>query len=159
MLRKLFLISTLLIIFWYNSKDNNDDVIINEVVYENNSAYNEKVCKSILIIEKINLNKCMNYNDVDKDIAVLYDDKTIVLAGHSGNATNAYFRYLYKLEIGDEVVFYHNSVKNNYRVKNIKTKLKKDKLVFDNIDDQLIMITCSYTNKNEQIVYILSKNA
>lgn len=134
-----------------------EDIKVVEATYNLNDSYNEEKCQNILIIPKINLNKCMNINDVNKDIVILYDSNTIVLASHSGNANNAYFKNLYKLKVNDKVIFYHNNKKNNYIVKEIKTKLKKDKLSFENIDNQLILVTCSYSSKDEQLVYYLKK--
>lgn len=159
---KRFCFSFLLIIIvitLYIYSHQNDSKIVEEslVNYDIDSSYNELICKNILIIEKINLQKCMNESNVDKDIVVLFDDKTIVLAGHSGNASNAYFKDLYKLDVSDKVVFYHNHEKNEYYVKKMETKKKKDKLKFENIENQLILVTCSYTKKDEQIVYFLQK--
>lgn len=128
-----------------------------DATYNLSDSYDEVKCQNILIINKINLNKCMNINDVDKDIAILYDSNTIVLASHSGNAKNAYFKNLYKLTYDDETIFYHNNEKNTYIVVDIKTKLKSEQLSFENKDNQLILITCSYTSKDEQLVYYLEK--
>lgn len=151
----IFLIIVIITFSVIDKKKN--EKVIKEATYNLSDSYDEIKCQNILIIPKISLNKCMNINDVDKDIAILYDSKTIVLAGHSGNAKNAYFRNLYKLKVNDEVVFYHHNAKNNYIVKEIKTKFKKDKLSFENIDNQLILVTCSYSKKDEQLVYYLEK--
>ncbi|MGM9834237.1 MAG: sortase [Bacilli bacterium] len=162
MLRKKIIFSFLLLVllfFFLFSFPKNEKKEVYESLsnYELNSSYNEMICKNILIIDKINLKKCMNVNDVDKDIAVLYDDKTLVLAAHSGTAFNAYFKNLYKLNLNDEVIFYHNKEKNTYYVTDIGKKKKKDKLEFSNIENQLILITCSYNKKDEQIIYFLQK--
>ena len=122
-------------------------------------SYNEKVCKNILIINKIGLKKCMNGNDVDQDVVVLYDDETIVIAGHSGTGKTAYFRNLYKLNEGDSVLLYHDGEKDEYIVSHISYKSKDEKLSFSNLPNQLILITCSYQNKTQQLVYFLYKNA
>lgn len=158
MLKRLLYLSIifLLILSKFIKNDINKETVI-ESTYEYSDSYNTSECKSILIIPKIDLYKCMNINDVNKDIAILYDDKTTVLAAHSGTGSKAIFKDLYKLQLNDEVIFYHNGLKNIYYVVNIDKKLKKDNLSFENIDNRLIMITCSYTNKNEQIIYYLTK--
>ncbi len=150
----LLIIGFILIAIYVQKKE---DQIVIDATYNLSDSYDEVKCQNILIISKINLNKCMNINDVDKDIAILYDSETIVLASHSGNANNAYFKNLYKLIKGDEVIFYHQNSKNIYRVVDIKTKLKSDQLSFANKNNQLILITCSYTKKDEQLVYYLEK--
>lgn len=150
----------LLILFLLSSSfldTRKEEEIVSTATYNLSDNYDEVKCQSILIIPKINLNKCMNNNDVSKDVAILYDSDTVVLASHSGNAKNAYFRNLYKLTYGDEVIFYHHDIKNIYIVKEIKTKLKKDKLSFANKKDVLILVTCSYTKKDEQLTYYLQK--
>lgn len=150
-----FLIIFIILLSFFTKKQENKMVI--DATYNLSDSYDEVKCQNILIINKINLNKCMNINDVDKDIAILYDSNTIVLASHSGNAKNAYFKNLYKLTYDNEVIFYHNNEKNNYKVVDIKTKLKSEQLSFENKDNQLILITCSYTSKYEQLVYYLEK--
>ena len=150
----LLIIGFILIAIYVQKKE---DQIVIDATYNLSDSYDEVKCQNILIISKINLNKCMNINDVDKDIAILYDSETIVLASHSGNANNAYFKNLYKLIKGDEVIFYNQNSKNIYRVVDIKTKLKSDQLSFANKNNQLILITCSYTKKDEQLVYYLEK--
>lgn len=161
MLRNLVNISiillTIIVIFVPFLEKKKENKIIIDATYNLSDSYDKIKCRSVLIIEKINLNKCMNINDVDKDIAILYDSNTIVLASHSGNARNAYFKNLYKLTYSNEVIFYHNNEKNIYIVVDIKTKLKSEQLSFVNKDDQLILITCSYTSKDKQIVYYLEK--
>lgn len=131
---------------------------ISEATATQPDSYNEKVCKNILIINKIGLKKCMNGNDVNQDVVVLYDDETIVIAGHSGTGKTAYFRDLYKLEKGDSVLFYHQGKKEEYVVSHVSYKSKDEKLSFSNLPNQLILITCSYQDKTQQLVYFLYKN-
>lgn len=151
----ILLIIAVLLFSLFEKKQEEQKVV--EATYDLSDSYDEAKCQNILIIPKINLNKCMNINDVNKDIAILYDSNTVVLASHSGNANNAYFKNLYKLKVNDEVIFYHQNKKNVYKVTEIKTKLKKDKLSFENKKNQLILVTCSYTKKDEQLVYYLEK--
>lgn len=149
------LVVTLILIPLFNSKKEEQEVI--DATYNLSNSYDEIKCQNILIIPKINLNKCMNINDVSKDIAILYDSNTIVLASHSGNAHNAYFKNLYKLKVNDEVIFYHQKLKSKYKVREIKTKLKSEQLTFENKENQLILVTCSYKSRDEQLVYYLEK--
>lgn len=149
------LVVTLILIPLFNSKKEEQEVI--DATYNLSNSYDEIKCQNILIIPKINLNKCMNINDVSKDIAILYDSNTIVLASHSGNAHNAYFKNLYKLKVNDEVIFYHQNLKSKYKVREIKTKLKSEQLTFENKENQLILVTCSYKSRDEQLVYYLEK--
>ena len=132
---------------------------IREAIAQQADSYNEKVCKNILIINKIGLKKCMNGSSVDQDVVVLYDGNTIVIAGHSGTGKTAYFKNLYKLEMGDSVILYHNGKRNEYIVSHVSDKEKEEKLAFSDVSDQLILITCSYQDKTKQLVYFLYKNA
>lgn len=160
LISKIILLLTICFFFYLVNQEsvNSEEKQVSKAIAEQPDSYNEKTCKNILIINKIGLKKCMNSNDVDKDVVVLYDDKTIVLAGHSGTGKTAYFRNLYKLEEGDTVFFYHDGQKEEYIVSHSSYKIKEEDFFFSNVPNQLILITCSYQDKSQQLVYFLYKN-
>ena len=62
-----------------------------------------------------------NYPDVEKG--------NLILAAHSGNGYNAYFRDLYRLEKKDTVNVYYNDVKYTYEIADIYLQDKIGRLV------------------------------
>ena len=116
----------------------------------------------VLNIPKINLNKGI-YNIVDKNnnvsenIEILsssnLDNNTIILAAHSGTASNAYFNNLNKLSINDILYIYYNQKKYTYIIKDMYYIPKKGYLKIEkNISNTLILITCSTIYNDKQII-------
>lgn len=116
----------------------------------------------ILDIPKINLNKGIydlfsSENDISKNIEILncsnLDKNTIVLASHSGTAANAYFNNLVNLSINDEIYIYYNHKKYIYIISDIYYIDKTGYLeIENNLENKLILITCSLIYKNQQII-------
>ena len=122
-----------------------------------------------LTIPKINLKKGFTekeskYNTVNRNIQILsssdYPDKelgNVIIAGHSGNSSVAFFNKLYLLNIGDFAYIEYKGVKYTYKITNIyhvdrngKIEVRRNKNV-----STLTLITCSRTdNKKTQAVYI-----
>lgn len=123
--------------------------------------YIEKKEKPIgnIIIPKIKVNndlydiKSPN-NDVDKNVALLYkNNHIIVLAAHSGTGKAAYFKNLNQLNINDEIIINLDNNKNKYIVKNIWEEEKNGTINFkEEYDNQLVLTTCSPTNKKKQLI-------
>ena len=80
----------------------------------------------------------------------------MILAAHSGNGYNAYFRDLYRLEKKDTVNVYYNDVKYTYEIADIYLQDKIGRLVIyrDKSKTTLTLITCTRNNRTKQSVYI-----
>jgi LPXTG-site transpeptidase (sortase) family protein len=99
-------------------------------------------------------------NNVKKNIQVLkFGINNIILAAHSGNSSNAYFKDLYKLELSDLVNIYYQDIIINYKIVNIFSVDKKGYIDIDNkyLNDTLILITCNQKDKTKQIVIICER--
>ena len=99
--------------------------------------------------------KPSNYPDVDKG--------NFIIASHSGTSNISYFKNLYKLVVGDEVIVYYNHVKYVYKIVNIYTHPKNGEVAIYRDENKTIitLITCTRNDDNNQTVYIgelVSKN-
>lgn len=113
----------------------------------------------VLEIPKINLKKGIyNINDsrnnIDKNITILNMNDNLeylVLVSHSGNATNAYFKDLYKLYFDDSIIIYYDKQKIEYKVNRIYRYDKNEKFSLSQNDKKkLILITC--LNKENYLI-------
>ena len=93
--------------------------------------------------------KPSNYPDVEKG--------NFILAAHSGNGYNAYFKDLYKLSNDDNAYVYYNNKKYTYKITNIYTQAKVGRLsVYRKKDTtSLTLITCTKDDESTQTVYVL----
>ena len=122
---------------------------------------------AVLEIPKINFKRGLvaktdSLNNVKYNVKILKEsifpnsseNSHIILAGHSGNASNAYFRNLKKLNMKDKIFFYYKNVKYIYEVSNIyeveKTGQVRLKLT---LGSDISLITC-VSGTNKQVVYI-----
>ena len=107
----------------------------------NSSANNVQINLQII--------KPSNYPDVEKG--------NFILAAHSGNGYNAYFKDLYKLSNDDNAYVYYNNKKYTYKITNIYTQAKVGRLsVYRKKDTtSLTLITCTKDDESTQTVYIL----
>ena len=81
------------------------------------------------------------------------NNKFIILASHSGNNNNAYFKKLVYLSINDLIYIYYNSTIYTYKINKIYYINKTGYMTIDNNkSDKLILITCSKTNKTKQLI-------
>ena len=120
-------------------------------------------------IPKINLNKGFTaidspYNTVNKNVEVVkgstYPDVlngNFILAAHSGNSYLAYFKNLYKLNIGDEAIVTYQNKKYTYKIVNIYEQEKTGKIAIyrDMNKTCLTLVTCTKDSKTKQTIYIL----
>lgn len=135
-------------------------------IEENTSIYNyvnnkKSKYEGILEIPKLNFERGIsNDNDINKNITFInksempnIPNSTTIIAGHSGNNSNSYFKNLYKLKIGDYAYLIYDNIKYEYKIYKIDTidKTGKLKLKKDNIK-KLILITCKDLDK-QLIVY------
>ena len=122
-----------------------------------------------LEIKKINLNlgfvsKKSYYNNVNRNIELLsasdYPDKekgNTIIAGHSGSSSLAFFKNLYKLELGDTARIHYKQKIYTYKISNIYNvpKVGYVSINRDVNNTVLTLITCTKNSKTEQTIYIL----
>jgi len=143
----------------FKINQNNYEVAVNNKLL-NNDYY------AIIEIPKINLKreiyeiKNIN-NNVDSNILVhknsIFPGKAksnVILAAHSGNGKNAYFKNLYKLKTNDTIYLYFNSFKYEYEIQEIEYQNKTGSLyIKEGFDNMITLITCTYNNQNTQTIY------
>lgn len=151
-----------------------DTEIINEIVEEPTSeVVNDNVVTEYYIgyleIPKINLYRGFvdmnsSANNVQINLQIIkpssypdVDKGNFILAAHSGNGYNAYFRDLYQLSNDDYAYVYYNNKKYTYQITNIYTQPKVGRLsVYRKKDTtSLTLITCTKDDESTQTVYIL----
>jgi len=140
-----------------NSNENN----------KKNDEYKEDYI-AILEIPKINLkrgivDKNSYRNNVNYNIEIINpssmpdeENGNLILASHSGNGYNAYFRNLYLLKKDNLSYIYYNGFKYVYKVVDKYNDDKDGKIVIKRRSDvtTLTMITCNPNKKTKQIVII-----
>lgn len=119
----------------------------------------------IVDIPKIKLRKGLfskdsSQNDLNKNIQILKEsdmpDKEngiFILAAHSGNNYNAFFRDVHKLQIEDKIYIYYKKIKYTYKIYNIYDieKTGKAEVMSDKESTIITLITC-IPNTNRQLV-------
>lgn len=123
---------------------------------------NKEEYYAILEIPKINLKKeiysiCDKRNNVEKNILVHENSnfpKNIILASHSGNRSNAYFKDLYKLKIKDDITIYYQNKVYKYIIEEIEEQNKTGNLYLkEDLSERIILITCTKNNNKTQMIY------
>lgn len=118
-----------------------------------------------LTIPKINIKeklyqKDSSHNNIEEHVTILKEskmpneqDSIIFLAAHSGSGSKAYFNHLNQLTINDLIILTYNNQPITYIVKNIWEETKTGYIhVNKEPKPQLILTTCSPTNKNKQLI-------
>lgn len=121
---------------------------------------------AILEIPKIELKKILfpindSNNNVDKNLLIVKESvfpenerSNVIIAGHSGNGKNAYFKNLYKINIGEELVLYYNDYIYTYEVKEIEFQDKTGTLYLSqDYQKMLTLITCTRNDSKHQTIY------
>ena len=121
---------------------------------------------AILEIPKIDLKKELfpidsKDNQVNKNLMILKEStfpnnasSQVIIAGHSGTASNAYFKDLYKLNIEDQINLYYDDYMYSYVIKKIEKQPKTGSLSLDiSNQNMLILITCTKNNNHTQTIY------
>lgn len=117
---------------------------------------------AIIDIPKIELKKELydinnQENNVDKNILVHKSSSfpnNIILASHSGNKSNAYFKNLYKLQYKDVVHIYFQNKLYEYIIEDIEEQDKTGNLyIKEDLKERLILITCTHKNAKTQTIY------
>lgn len=138
-----------------------DDIVNNKQSNTRNTNY-----IAVLEIPTINLKKGLvhinsKYNHVDKNIQIISGDiynlesNSIILAAHSGTGYKAFFKNLYKLELGNYAHVYYNNKKFNYIVSDIYAEKKDGNIEIPASNNLLVLTTCYKGNK--QLVVILQR--
>lgn len=80
----------------------------------------------------------------------------LIIAGHSGTGWKAFFKDLYKLEVGDEVIVTYAGINYKYKITNIyKEKNTGTVSIKRNYDKTtLTLITCTKDDSSTQTIYI-----
>lgn len=125
----------------------------------------------ILEIPKIGLKRGFygsdnRYNNIQYNVAVIRgsqfpdeDRGNLILMAHSGNAYISFFRYLYKLELGDKAYVTFKGKKYTYSIVNIydTPKVGTVKIIRNYDKTTLTLITCTHNSDDYQTIYILEQ--
>lgn len=122
---------------------------------------------AILDIPKINLKKGVyskesTNNNIDRNILLLKESSmpdiengNLILAGHSGNSKNSYFKNLKKLNYDELAYIHYQGIKYAYKLVSKYEIIKNgEAIIHRNMNkNTLTLITCK-DNSNKQIVFI-----
>lgn len=139
-----------------------------EEVKEDNNEYTYEEYLGILDIPKINFykgfySKTSSLNNVKFNLLVLkesdYPDVVngnLIIAGHSGNYNNSYFKDLYKLGIDDTITVHYQGKDYIYKITKIYNEKKTGtvRILRDRNKTSLTLITCTKDDNNHQTIYI-----
>ena len=110
------------------------------------------------------LDKSSPYNNVDKNILVLkesdypdVENGNLIIAGHSGTGPKAFFKYLYKLKVGDVAKVTYNKHIYTYKITSIEEQPKTGTITINRDYNKrtLTLITCTFQNDTAQTIYLL----
>lgn len=139
---------------------------VKEEQKETNYVYEKYL--GVLDIPKINFykgfySKTSNLNQVNFNLYVLpesnYPDVekgNLMIAGHSGNYNNSYFRNLYLLKIDDEITVHYNNKNYIYKIEKIynEPKIGKVRILRNTSRTTLTLVTCTKDDEYHQTIYI-----
>ena len=139
-----------------------------EEVKEDNNEYTYEEYLGILDIPKINFykgfySKTSSLNNVKFNLLALkesdYPDVVngnLIIAGHSGNYNNSYFKDLYKLGIDDTITVHYQGKDYIYKITKIYNEKKTGtvRILRDRNKTSLTLITCTKDDNNHQTIYI-----
>ena len=146
--------------------------VISEEEPKQETNYHYENYLGTIEINKINLykgfySKTSNLNNVNINLYVLpqsdYPDKVngnLMIAGHSGNYNNSYFRNLYLLKINDEIKVNYNNKQYIYTIEKIynEPKIGKVRILRNASRTTLTLVTCTKDDEYHQTVYIAYLN-
>lgn len=139
-----------------------------ETIEDNTIDSNYEYYIGTININKIDLvkgfyDKDSKLNDLRWNIKVLKESSypdiesgNLIIAGHSGNYSNSYFKDLYKLELGDIAIVEYNDIEYTYKITNIYTDDKDGNVEIRRNTNKscLTLITCTKDSDNLQTIYI-----
>lgn len=95
-------------------------------------------------------------NNVEKNVTILKESnypELLVIAAHSGTASNSYFKNLDKLKVNDEVKIKYYDSNNTYIVDHIDIQKKNGYISIRKQDtDNLILTTCYPEDDKYQLI-------
>lgn len=153
------------------SKNLNKDTTYVEEIPELEEVIDYSKYVGILEIPKIGLKRGFygsdnRYNNIQYNVAVIrgsefpdVDRGNLILMAHSGNAYISYFRYLYKLELGDMAYVTFKGKKYTYTLVNTYDvpKVGQAKIIRNFDKTTLTLITCTHNSDDYQSIYILEQ--
>ena len=139
-----------------------------EEVKEDNNEYTYEEYLGILDIPKINFykgfySKTSSLNNVKFNLLVLkeYDyhdvvNGNLIIAGHSGNYNNSYFKDLYKLGIDDTITVHYQGKDYIYKITKIYNEKKTGTVRKQKNRNKtnITLITCTKNDNKHQTIYI-----
>lgn len=142
----------------------------NEIDIKNNNVSKEEYI-AVLQIPKINFKRGLYKenspeNKLSKNIIFLdssdmpnKDNSKVIIVGHSGAPSNAYFKNLYKLNFKDKLILYYDNYKYIYEVSDIYEIKKTGNLALESNKGvkTLTLVTCKGLDKQLVIVSTLTK--
>lgn len=152
----------------YNDEQEEIEVQEEEITPSDEKSYSYEEYLGVLDIPKINFhkgfyNKKSSLNNVKFNLYVLpeanYPDTengNLIIAGHSGNYNNSYFRDLYLLELDDLIDINYNNKKYTYKIVKIYNEEKTGtvRIFRDKNKTTLTLITCTKDDSKHQTLYI-----
>lgn len=137
-----------------------------EIEIKNNKKEKPESYLGILEIPSIQLKKGFyainsNKNKVSQNIQVLTESTmpdqkgNFILASHSGNGWNAFFKDLNKVEVGQKVFIYYDGIKYCYQIYDKYLEKKTGFISVSYTNKQMITLTtCSQEHKGNQIIVL-----
>lgn len=139
-----------------------------EDIMKSNNTSSKYDYIGILEIPKIGLVKGFvdinsKWNNVDYNLQIIKpsdfpdaEGGNFIIASHSGSSSISYFKNLYQLSTGDEVLVYYNDIKYTYNIVNIYTQPKNGyvNIYRDESKTSITLITCTKNDDTMQTVYI-----
>lgn len=104
-----------------------------------------------------------NLNTVESNIEIIkgsdmpnITNGNLIIAGHSGTGWKAFFKDLYKLEVGDEVIVTYAGINYRYKITNIYKEQNTGTVSIKRNYDKttLTLITCTKDDSSTQTIYI-----
>ena len=105
-------------------------------------------------------------SNIDKNIIFLDSsdmpnekNSRVIIVGHSGATSNAYFKNLYKLKKSNNLLLYYDNIKYTYKITDIYEVVKNGTLALESNKDKkmLTLVTCKGNTKQLVIVATLTK--
>lgn len=157
----------------YNTiKDlDNNELLTYNYFHKNKKKESKKEYVAILEIPVISFkrglyNKKSPENNISKNIIFLDEsdmpdkkNSKVIIVGHSGAPSNAYFKNIYKLKMKDNINFYYKNKKYEYIVTDIYEIKKNGTLALESnkSNKTLTLVTCKGMDKQIVIVSTLKK--
>lgn len=164
----------LLVMKYFENHSNNEGEIkniSNSNINVNSNYVKKKEYIALLEIPKINFKRGLykigsKENNLSKNIIFLdssdmpdKDNSRVIIAGHSGAPSNAYFKNLYKLNLKETIILYYKNKKYVYKITDIYEITKNGNLALESNKESktLTLVTCKDDSAQLVIVSTLNK--